>query len=276
VLTPAGVDPVRSNVRMSWHCFDVRSSTWFRPAGTAKPPPDWTPPEQAGGFLVRVIATLVRGAESRSFGNRLSNAWRQAAQGQEHRTAAYRRMRAAQIVDAWITFCLLLEVFFLVYDLPVLRLIGAVLAAIRVLEIAAVWSYAVLFERRDFERRTGLRYDVVAVSRSLIHAVVMIGEVTLCFAIFANALRAHIEMVHTAGDALDYSMRTITTVGVFGAAHGVARYIMDLEPFVGLLFVATVVARLVGGSVQGMDDVHQGQGAMIAPSGSPDASGRTT
>ena len=169
-------------------------------------------------------------------------------------------MRAAQVVDAWITFCLLLEVFFLVYDLPVLRLIGAALVAARVLEIGAVWSYAVLFERRDFERRTGLRYDVVAVSRSLIHAVVMIGEVTLCFAIFANALRGHIEVVHTAGDALDYSMRTITTVGVFGAARGVARYVMDLEPFVGLLFVATVVARLVGGGVQGMDDVGHGDG----------------
>jgi hypothetical protein len=233
----------------------VKLSTWLRPEGAAKPPPDWIQPEQPGGFLVRVIAALVRGAESRSFGNRLSNAWRQAAQGeQEHRTAAYRRMRAAQIVDAWIAFCLLLEVLFLVYDLPVLRLLGALLAATRVLEIGAVWSYAVLFERRDFEQRTGSHYDVVAVSRSLIHAVVMIGEVTLCFAIFANALRGHIDAVHTAGDALDYSMRTITTVGVFGAAHGVARYVMDLEPFVGLLFVATVVARLVGGNVQGMDE----------------------
>jgi hypothetical protein len=235
----------------------VRLSTWLRPEGAAKPPSAWTPPKQPGGFLVRVIAALVRGAESRSIGNQLSKAWRQAAQGQEDRTAAYRRMRAAQIVDAWITICLLLEVFILAYDVPVLRLIGAVLATIRILEIGAVWSYAVLFERRDFERGTGLRYDVVAVSRSLIHAVVMIGEVTLCFAIFANALRGHIESVHTAGAALDYSMRTITTVGVFGAAHGVARYVMDLEPFVGLLFVATVVARLVGGGVHDMDDVRQ-------------------
>ena len=261
---------------MSWHCFGVKPSTWLRPKGAAKPPPAWTQPEQPGGFLVRVIAALVRGAESRSFGNRLSKAWRQAAQGQEHRTAAYRRMRAAQIVDAWITFCLLLEVFFLIYDLPILRLIGAVLAAIRVLEIGAVWSYAVLFERRDFERRTGLHYDVVAVSRSLMHAVVMIGEVTLCFAIFANALRGHIDVVHTAGDALDYSMRTITTVGVFGAAHGIARYVMDLEPFVGLLFVATVVARLVGGGLQDMEDVRQSHEAVITPSSGPDASGGTT
>jgi hypothetical protein len=205
---------------------------------------------------VRAIATLIRGAEKRSIGNRLSAPWRQAAQGQEHRTAAYCRMRAAQTIDAWISFCLLLEVFFLIYDLPDLRVVGAVLAAIRVLEIGAVWSYAVLFERRDFERRTGLHYDVVAVSRSLIHAVVMIGEVTLCFAIFGNAMRGHIEGMHTAGDALDYSMRTITTVGVSGAAHGVARYVMDLEPFVGLLFVATVVARLVGGDIRGMDDVR--------------------
>jgi hypothetical protein len=111
----------------------------------------------------------------------------------------------------------------------------------------------VLFERGDFERTTGVSYTVVSVSRSLIHAVVMIGEVTLCFAIFANALRGHIDGMHTPGDALDYSMRTLTTVGVWGRAHGMTRFVVDLEPFVGLLFVATVVARLIGGGVRDMD-----------------------
>ena len=185
----------------------VRASEWddtvslmrvggsLRPEGAAAEPPDgWEPPRQAGGFLVQAIAALVRRAEGYSFGNRLSRPWRYAARhAADPRVAQYRRVRAAQIIDAWIALCILIEVAFLVFDLPPLRVLGALLAALRILEIGAVWSYAVLFERDDFERTTGGSYTVVSVSRSLIHAVLMLGEVTLCFAIIANALRANID-----------------------------------------------------------------------------------
>jgi hypothetical protein len=110
-----------------------------------------------------------------------------------------------------------------------------------------VCSYAVLFEQRDFEARTRTEFNVVALARSLTHAVVMLGEVVLCCAILVNALRVPIVCLKTAGDALNYSMRILTTVGVAQHAHGVARFVVDLEPFLGLLFAATVLARLIAG-----------------------------
>lgn len=244
--------PRSPGVRAMWKGRGVAVVDWFRAQGAAEPPPGWREPAQPGGLLVRAIGAAVRTGEGLSPGNLLSRTWRDRARddGVEPTVAAYRRLQAARIVDGWIALCLALELLALVFDAPAVRWIAACLAALRVMEIGAVWSYAVLFERQDFELRTGRRYEVVALPRSLIHALAMIGEVTLCWALLANALRSHIDNLDSSTDALDYSMRTLTTVGVFGEAHGFTRLVVDLEPFVGLMFVATVLARLVSGLPQ--------------------------
>jgi hypothetical protein len=223
--------------------------TWLQANGDIDPPADWTAPAEArrGGLLVTTIGRAVRRAENLSPGNRLSGHWRRAAQDAHEDVKAFRRLQAARIIDGWIALCVALELIGLLADWPAVRVIAAALAVVRLLEIIAVWSYAVLFEQRDFEARTGTEFNVVALPRSLTHAVVMLGEVVLCFAILVNALRASIPGLGTAGDAVDYSMRTLTTVGVAEEAHGMARFLVDLEPFLGVLFAATVLARLMAG-----------------------------
>jgi hypothetical protein len=222
---------------------------WLRPKGAQVPPPGWRAPEDndRGGVLVRTIGRGVRWAEGLSPGNRLSRPWRDHARSLvDERGQTYARLRAARIVDGWIMLCITIELLGLVLDAPAIRAIATVFAVLRLAEIAAVWAYAVLYESTDY----GSDYNVVSLPRSLIHAVVMLGEVVLCFALIANFARGHIAGLDTGGDAVDYSMRTLATVGPSQTASGVVRYVVDIEPFVGLLFAATVVARLIGGVPQ--------------------------
>jgi hypothetical protein len=79
----------------------------------------------------------------------------------------------------------------------------------------------------------------------MVQAVVLLFETTLWFAILYFVVRNHITGVNGQGGAVDLSMRTMTTVGSNDAAHGATRFLVDIEPFIGLFFAGSVLARLV-------------------------------
>lgn len=204
-----------------------------------------------GDTPLRLVERAIATAEHWSPGNWLSQAQRRRAidESLSVQEQVEGRMAAARTIDRYILCWLAVEVTALLFSKWAgVRIVGAALAAFRLFEICTIWTYAVTLEEAHFGRRHGSRrrYRVVAVSRSMIHAILMLAEVVLCFALLASAFRGTIDELSSTWDALDYSLRSLTTVGVFGAAHGVARFVVDLEPLVALLFAGTVLSRLIG------------------------------
>jgi hypothetical protein len=156
------------------------------------------------------------------------------------------RLRAASLIDWYIVAWLSAEIS--VYVVGLQHLPGAVLvvpATYRLLEISQVFGNAVLFEQRRAPERGVLVFMVVSVPRSIAQAVVLLVETILCFGILFFVARGHLTHVTTGVDALDLSFRTMSTVGTQVQASGPLRLLVDVEPVVGVLIAAVVLARLI-------------------------------
>jgi len=240
-------------------------------------PTDWSPEEQHRARWgqtppLRFVRYVVCLLESLSPGNVLSQRLHTAARNStEPNDRLYARYRAAQIIDWYIASWLAVEIVLLLTARWVPSLLFGTLAAFRLIEICVIWTYAVLFEEAEFEMSASSasqsgaqeptasgtttqppRYSVVSRSRSMVHAITMFTETILCFGLIYLALRSHIPTVCGADDALDLSLQAIT--GAPDVAQGWARFVVDIEPLVVLLFAATVLSRLVGGLRQMRED----------------------
>ena len=173
------------------------------------------------------------------------------------------RYYAGWALDAYIMGWVILEVLILAVGLPwIPGIVLAVLAGYRLVEIVQVFANGILFDRRrSLEGGYVQRYMVLSVPRSIIHSVVLLAESVACFAILFYVGRDSFAGSGSPGldgavDALDISMRTLTTVGPAAHAHGTFRLFVDLEPFVGLLFGGTVLARVIN-AMPRVEDTQQ-------------------
>jgi hypothetical protein len=156
------------------------------------------------------------------------------------------RFRAASIIDWYIVGWVILESGAYLRGLdhiPYLVLAGV--AVYRLVEIGQVFANAVLFERKRSARAGVVVYMVMSIPRSIVQSIVLLSETILCFGALFFVGRSHLSDVANGQDALDFSIRTITTIGPAGEAEGVFRLLVDAEPLVGLLFAGAVLARLI-------------------------------
>jgi hypothetical protein len=193
--------------------------------------------------LDRLLAMLDR----LSLGSLLSDGARQrAVQAESVPEAILWRFRAASIIDWYIVVWLLTEIAVYLWGLN--HIPGWLLVAVatyRIVEITQVFANAVLFEQRRSQRAGVVVYMVLSVPRSIVHAIVLLAETILCFGALIFVGRDHVTSVANGQDAVDFSLRTITTGGATGEAHGAFRLLVDVEPVLGLLFAGAVLARLV-------------------------------
>ena len=174
------------------------------------------------------------------------------------------RYYAASALDAYISCWVVLELAMLVLLLDVLPgVVLTIVVAYRLVEIVQVFANAVLFDRwRSLKRGYVIQYMVLSAPRSIVHTIVLLGETILCFAILFYAQRGWFDGYGSAGiqnavDAMDTSLRTITTIGPAASAHGAFRLVVDLEPIFGLLFAGTVLARAIN-AMPRVEDTQQG------------------
>jgi hypothetical protein len=197
---------------------------------------------------VRALEWLFVRLESLSLGHRLSIGANDQSlvQQQSMEDHLLWRLRAASIIDWYILAFLCLEVAAYVIGLGRMpSVLLTVAAGYRLLEIFQVFGNAVLFEQRRAPLRGVAVLMLVSVPRSIAQSVILLIETMLCYGMLFFAARDHLTGVVSGWDALDLSVRTMTTVGTTVQADGALRFLVDSEPLVGLLFAGVVLARLI-------------------------------
>ncbi|WP_027008553.1 hypothetical protein [Conexibacter woesei] len=199
--------------------------------------------------LMHVLERLLAHAERLSLGHWVRElVWRRRpdeACRADFRIETVWRYRAGRALDVYILVWIVIELVVLAvaHRLPA---VAVLLATYRLVEIVQVFANAVLFdEYRQLRAGYVKEYMVLSAQRTIVHSVLLLGEAILCFAILYSAARGSFTGtgIHDSIDALDASLRTITTVGTSAVATGWFRLVVDIEPVFGLLFAGTVLTR---------------------------------
>jgi hypothetical protein len=175
----------------------------------------------------------------------------------DRQTETLWRYRAASLLDFYISLWFCAEVLMLGFGSPVSRTALAIVVGYRLGEVTQMFANTVLFDRRRSLRgRYVKHYVVVSVPRSLVHSIVLLIEAIMCFGLLFYAGRSHLTGVTGTRDALDMSMRTMTTIGSSVIPDGSFRLLVSLEPLIGLLFAGTVLARAMN-ALPPVEDTEQ-------------------
>jgi hypothetical protein len=228
---------------------------------------------------MRALMWVLGQLERLSLGHQLTDGCRKRALAKDNRLKdeVLWRFRAGVILDWYIVAWVLIELVLLtvgVLELPSFLVVAIV--TYRLAEVTHVFANGVLFDRRRSQKRGVVDYNVLSIPRSVVQAVVLLFETVMCFAVFFYCVRDHFTQLDGRVGALDFSMRAMTTVGPEGSATGYYRLIADIEPFVGLLFVAIVLARFVNATPKFVDvaryvDQIAGDGAWEQPPNESDS-----